>query len=250
MVLIQSEPKAIKIWSTDIKKVMLWSTQIRPWWEVSSDTLAYRPLDTTNQLNDISWNGKNMSLSWTSTNMNIWTHNWANCVKLATNKTNINTWTWKFSNTNYTFAVWFYAPWDWTVYDIRTYTSDLKRQQSLETTSSWSTIYVSNSASWYSTKSFTSTADIKNKRILFVITKNGADYKRYRRGSWITYNWAVKTADANDTRSFGIYLNSGIVSSTWIVDWCYSNAVLESKLWTENDVNLYYNTFKSLYWIS
>lgn len=226
--------------------IYMWRDEWQPW----SDTLAYRPLDTTNWLNDISGNGKNLSISGTSSNVNIWEHNWVDCVTTYTTAPVLVTSLNAFSVTDYTFAMFFYAPWNWNINNIRTYTEDLKAQQRLEVTSSGFTEYVSSGDSGYGTQSWSWTTNIKNQRILYVLIKNGRSYRVFFKSTGINYDSWLQYATADDTRSYQVYVGGTPASNSGIANWCYSNAILESKLWTTDDINLYYNTYKSLYWIS
>jgi hypothetical protein len=74
MTLVQTEPKSIKIWTTDIKRETIrpngTEKQIRPaWWQPWANTIAYYPLDSTNTVNDMkgSWTAYNLTKAGTVT---------------------------------------------------------------------------------------------------------------------------------------------------------------------------------------
>lgn len=97
MVLQQFEPKSIKIWSTAVKKVYLWSTQVRPaWWQPWANLLAYYPFD--GDINDHKWD---LWYSWTTYNCAVrWTLSTGyttgkvdNCIyRSNTGNGSLNTW--------------------------------------------------------------------------------------------------------------------------------------------------------------
>lgn len=81
MTLVQTEPKSIKIWTTEIKRVTIrpgWvEKQIRPaWWQPWANTIAYYPLNNTTTVNDLSGNNRNLTNNWVV----FWTYNGVNCA--------------------------------------------------------------------------------------------------------------------------------------------------------------------------
>ena len=62
MALVQQEPKAIKIWTTAVKKVYLWNTIVRPtWWDMDNWTLS----QTSNSLSSNWWWWVFFNTDWT-----------------------------------------------------------------------------------------------------------------------------------------------------------------------------------------
>ena len=52
------------------------------WWKPWANTLAYYPLDSTNTVNDLSWNNKTLSNTWVT----FWTYNWVDCANYSWDK--------------------------------------------------------------------------------------------------------------------------------------------------------------------
>ena len=95
-----TEPKAIKIWSTAVKKVMLGSTQIRPaWWQPWANTLLYLPLK--NDILDHSGNNRTITNNGVTISWWLWVFDGSSYLDLGTeNRTNFQ------KLTNWTISIW------------------------------------------------------------------------------------------------------------------------------------------------
>jgi hypothetical protein len=95
----------------------IWNQKVRPsgWWgwQPWVNTIAYYPLNSTNTVNDLSWNNYNL----TNTNVTFWTYDWVDCAYFNGSAylryTDANTLVW----TTRTFSIWgkfpLHTSWVW-----------------------------------------------------------------------------------------------------------------------------------------
>ena len=66
-----------------IKEIYLWTTKVRPSWRSpSANTIAYYPLTSSSQWNDMKWFWTAYNLTWGS----YWTNQWVDCVNYSSSK--------------------------------------------------------------------------------------------------------------------------------------------------------------------
>lgn len=238
----------------EVTKVYLWTTQVRPaWWggwQPDANTIAWYPLDSTNTINDKSWNGYNLTNSWITFGTN-W---WVDCANMTSSvyaySTNIPLPSW---NNARTISYWFYntsvigdtyylgygsqnygqffAPcvsgsnhWFFMGYGS---TSNYDYYTSLQlTTGSW-WLYTITMWDWY---------------LKFYYNWNLVDSV-----SWRTYN----TTAVGSTWKLTVWCRL----STWAqpekyINWYMSNLIFENAAWTAQEISDYYDLTKWDYWIS
>lgn len=215
------------------------------WWQPWANTIAYYPLDATNQLNDMSWNG------YTLTN-NAWytfgTYWWVSCVSMTWNYDNsyLNSSSVPVWNTR-TALAWIYctraqAANQWVVCTWTNYSTDII----------W--MWVWNSKGCVSDR-YTAdtywTTNIINAWHLIALT--------WVSGSWIKLyiDGVLETTSPNYTRSSwtGFTIGSKTYTSggsPWSEPYkgYISEVIFENKEWSAQEMSDYYNQTKSLYGIS
>lgn len=231
MTLVQTEPKAIKIWSTDIKKVMLWSTQIRPtWWTPWANTMIYYEFDWN--LNDSSWNNRNWMGGWTITY-------WTNYADLTS---------WKIAVPNLTLPVWctisFWfkcnsTSWQWMVdminnsqnkivYRLQMSTNKFNATSDFPSYQWWANLWPYDTSWHHSVAVF------------------GTDNIRYYYDNTLI---ATHTKWSGSVTTGGNYIGAGW-NGTWVNPWLYAwYFIVEDKWWTAQEISDYYNLTKWNYWL-
>lgn len=217
--------------------------QIRPKWEwkPSANTIAYYPLDSTNTVNDLSWNNRNLTNSWAS----FGTYQGVDCV-YGTNKMQWLSYTSSLSNVKtvscYAYWVWTYADY-WSTYAI------------LWTMWSNEPILFFNKPNYYDSDSTTAfklwwAGTLTWTKIVWqrfhVVAVCDTVTKLYVNGQLVAQSTATPTP-----WSWGLYLFRFV--GTWsTVDgykWWLSRLIIEDKAWTADEVQKYYDQTKSNYWL-
>ena len=230
-----SQPSKIFVGDTPISKCFLWDTQVRPsGWQPWANTIAYYPLNSTDNFNDKSGNWYNL----TNSNVTIWTYQQVSCAyfnwnSYATNSSVVNGTTrtlsaWVYITTNTSSNMWVICTWD--------------------TFNSFVGLWV-NSWKWYITDRWYHderwTISILNWWHLLTATIT----------NWTTmilYTDGVQNASYNFNRSSWNSITIWARTGSWTekLTWYVSEVILENKARTAQEVSDYFNLTKSQYWIS
>lgn len=249
MVLVQQQPKAIKIWSTAVKKVYIWSTQVRPagwwWWTPWVNTLAYYPLDSTNTVNDLSWNNK------TLTNYNVVFNNnsWVDCAYFNGSNASLRNTSLKTNEmtTNFTISLWINQTtiWDrgissnitWNYYGYILWTDGSWHPKIEIMDSNWNTTnsnYTTSANTWYH---IVCTHDSSNSVKIYI---NWALKNTWSKSFW--------TANASKFTIWAYYFWAD-ANPWWYFNWYISNFIVENKARTSQDISDYFDQTKWNYWL-
>ena len=208
------------------------------WWQPWANTIAYYPLDSTNTVNDLSWNNHTLTASWTYSFDSLAVHfstiwdNYLICsdVAVITIANNMTWQCWVKADDNSSkpcFWVmsavtdcWWNATWN--------EASGAYRMECL----AWS--YSADSDVW----------DWTTWHLYTVVLAN-----------WVftLYIDCVPTATANNWWTYAQTLYLKINKIWWMTNrWKaqYSKFIIEDKGWTTDEMTAYYNQTKSLYGIS
>lgn len=210
-----------------------------PW----ANTVAYYPLTSTTTVNDMSGNNRNL----TNNNVVFWVYQWVNCWYFNARWSsawycwlyNSSFYPWGSASFPITVNLWFYASWNSTYYNPRLIWPILWAK------SLWNIV-----AWWYGWNINWAPFNIWEwTNVCFILTDNN-HYTVYKNwvlqyenvytdiSSWNSKYLTVWTRDDNWTQNW----------DKW--DWWISNIILENKARTADEVLDYYNSTKSLYWIS
>ena len=245
----RKEPKSIKLWSTDIKKVYLGSTKIRPsGWTPWANTVAYRPLreDANDQLGNYNW-----TIEWAA--LTYWTA-WGSTIDSAffanTRMTTSLTWAWKTLN------LWVYKPstsndprindWKQIAWNINTaWNSWVMIRSEQSNNSNWK-IFINlwnwdfNYAYWKDTDQW----------INLCLITNGSDSTK------LYINWVERITTSstwNTSNTFWLWTApwSNVGTGDYYSWWGnISEVIIESAERTADEISDYYNNTKANYGIS
>lgn len=213
--------------------VYLWNDT----WLPNKNTVAYYPLDSTNTVNDLSWNWYNFTNSWAS----FWTYDNVNCVYfngssylyrdyinwVATDNTKTVS-VWVKSSTipwanNFKCFVWFFDnSWAW-------WTLQIGDKWKLEQI--WTNIYSSATLSW------THLCGVWDGSTLYLYANWVLASSSSMPTLWTPTRWKFSL--------WAGYINSVEYNYTWYL----SNVILEDKARTAQEVSDYYNSTKANYWL-
>jgi len=224
---------------TKVSSVYIWNwdstaTKIRPvWWQPWANTIAYYPLTSTDTVNDLSWNGYNL----TNSNVTFWTYAWVSCAsfnwsnwKLTASITTIPQW----SNPRTT-SVWIYYS-GAAGKSIMWYWANRTRY------GCWEMRRWSSSGDWYMFSAYyideNTAVQTMNTWLLFTVTYDGSIIKQY-------INWELKkTSTAYTLATSGTNFEIWNPYNTSYFQWYASNAIIENKARTAQEVADYYNSTK------
>lgn len=210
----------------------------RQWWQPWANTIAYYPLDSTNTVNDLSGNNYNL----TNTNTTFGTNAWVSCASFNGSNSKLTTTIWtlpQWANAR-TMSLW--------VYDIG---------------------WVDRCIMWYwanRTKWWCFVLNYGSSTEGYILTPYYDDLYSYitTTSTWMLLTWTY------DGTNFKVYINGELVGTsnnitlvtswtnfeiwnpynTHYYKWYASNAIIENKARTAQEISDYYNQTKSLYWIS
>lgn len=213
-----------------IKKVYLWTTQIRP-----SLFLLHLPLE--NSLVDTSWNWRTVTSTTTPTYSTVW---WVSAITSYWTSLGLSVEMSWFNSSAYTESIWYYATWnsDWKcMRNNRVWSSDV---DIVFVTNSWNGNRLSN---FYVSDTFTSTSYITWWWHMYTLVRDWDSQKLYHDGSLIS---DVTRANQNYP-----YTGITILQRTWWWQqrpWYMSDFLVHSQAWSASEVLAYYNSTKSKYW--
>lgn len=214
-------------------------------WQPWANTVAYYPLDATNQLNDLSWNGYTLT---SNAGYTFWTYQWVSCVSMTwdSNNSHLSSSTVPVWNTRTALArvyctranygpQWVVCTWNNYAYNIvwmwvkqnKGYVTDWKTADT-----SWTTNIVN---AWHLiTLTWVSWNWIK----LYVDGVLEATSPTYTRDTWTWFTIGSKTYTSN--------------LSAWSEPYqgYISEVIFEDKERTAQEASDYYNQTKTKYWIS
>ena len=223
-----------------IKRILTWQNwvekQIYPaGWKPWSNTIAYYPLTSTTTVNDLSWNWYNL----TNTSTTFWTYQWVSCASFnwSTSKLTATIWTLPQWANPRTTSLWIYNTGvDWL--SIMWYWANRTRYWCWEYTYGSSTEWYTLAA--YYIDEFTH-INTKNSWLLFTATYDWTYIKTY-------INWEIKSTSSAYTLATS-WTNFEIWSpyATNPFQGYASNAIIENKVRTAQEISDYYNLTKSNY---
>ena len=210
----------------------------KSWWQPWANTIAYYPLNSTNTVNDLSWNSNTLTNQWAT----FWTYWGVDCVNTTGKSlywlvTNLPIW-----NSMRTISVRANAQASSSWMAIYWYGSNTTHNRCVcyRTTIDGWIIYFSHQIDDIATSIVMDT----NKRYLFTYTYDGTTAKWY-------VNWSLAW-------SVNVVLET--TSSDLVISWWgawhetftgyISNFIIEDKARTAEEISDYLNRTKSLYWIS
>lgn len=211
----------------------------RWWWQPWANTVAYYPLDSVNQLSDLSWNQNTLTKEWTVT----FTDNYASFSTSGRLNTPINStstdqtvifWMMHESGTwseQVPIAKWWtnYNNYRWWFYNNNNW--DLK----VQINNNWIGVSTLTADTWYMIVQTTSWAGTAN-----------CNFKVYV--NWNTTPLVNQTAPLyNDSST---YIRMWWRPTQYNFRWKLSWIIIEDRIWTAQERLDYYNQTKSLYWIS
>lgn len=225
---------------------------VKQWWSPWINTYMYFPLTNSSKLADMSWNWRNLtSYRWYVT---YWTFAWVDCANLAQDSLYISSWISLNINNWATFSIWFQEtsamPYDnasliemWT---SRSTSSDDVQYTgaNINKTWKWSTHGVQIKRNSEGQGTVTATSYNQRYNVVFV-KPNSSSYLLYLNWQAVSsLQWYSETYPTKTT--FRIWRNQAYNRS---FNWYISNAIVENKAWSAQDVLDYYNLTKSEYWL-
>lgn len=235
--------KGIKIWATDVKniyigstackEVFVWTTKVRPtWWKPWANTIAYYKLEE--DLNDYSWNNRNLSVWGGTFSYSTLTSGKKYCV--VNTSTYTNTLTIPFNKNAYTFSVWF---------NINAKSSS---RAILTEVVAWSDYRPRVQTIWWDVSALTSLDStwvswVSWQWYYATVTYENWTAKCYINGSLV---W-TKTFSGSAT-SWTFYINPS--NAYYRAGWGITELIIENKTRSAQDVADYFDQTKANYWIS
>ena len=233
------------------KKVYIWTTQARPsvspWRQPWVNTIAYYPLDSTNTVNDLSWNNYTLTNSWS---VAFGENQWVDCAWF----TSWGSSSWSRGlyrttdtiltpqNSDLTFLVWLYK-WSETMYYnpriVGRYGSSIFTYASRSKISVWdSTSYwvTPDNWAWFL---FGCAYNFENKTWAF--------YK-----NWVLQNTQTNSTIAGNTNQWIVIGTRDNLGKGYGDKWSgwMSELIVENKEWVAQMFLDYFNENKSKYWLS
>ena len=230
-----------------IQKIYIWTNLVRPsTWQPWANTIAYYPLNSTTTVNDMSWNWHTLTATGMTygTNYAIFPNN--------------NSWWSYYSVTDLTFpSTFFIGCW------------------CLRTSTTWNRVITP--ALWYVlTSRYCVIAITTNILITYtgssdygvsLPTDMNTDEWYYTYYTW-TLSWSVTSwfiypdwTHFSDTRTSSVPSSrpwtSWVIWTNWHPNyrsgdswrWYMSDLIIEDKVWTQQDIEDYYNGTKANYWL-
>ena len=211
-----------------------------PW----ANTIAYYPLDSTNTVNDLSWNNQTLSNS----GVVFWTYNWVDCaycnkktvyrqitnMPIGWTSRTISIWVYDTEYTSNWQAIW----WQWGSGSHFVLFQKWSSEPSPETNG---TQLSTPNGSVNANEPF-----VLNVRTLMTCTYDGSTLMLYKNG--VQY-WNTATPTLN-TGSWNFYISWWRSVGNETFSGYLSNCIIENVAWTQQEVQDYFNSTKANYWIS
>lgn len=207
------------------------------WWQPWANTIAYYPLNSTNTVNDLSWNNYNL----TNTNTTFGTNAWVSCASFNGSNSKLTATIWtlpQWANARTT-SLWVYSQAD--TRSIMWYWANRTRYWCRE-------MMHGNSSEWFGIVCYYideySWENILDAWTLVTTTYDGDYIKIY-------INWELQyTSTAYTLETSWGNFEIGNPYSTNYFYWYASNAIIEDKARTAQEIQDYFDQTKSLYGIS
>ena len=237
---------------SNIKKIIVWvgngvGKQVRPYkypYKPTSNTLLYMPLDwdlyksgtattTATLWSNASWGTVLWDLKWLSLNG-------------TANSNIIISWLPAFSD--FTLNIWvklnnrdndamFVKRWNWN-------SAGKNLQFWMRKNQSYKTMF-----NFFTYDQYGNTSLNTNTRYNIIVTYNYSTKAKNIYLNW-SNNWSTTSAWQIDFWTVDVYIWSNEDWSASVVNWLMSNLIIENKEWSSTEVSNYYNSTKTLYWIS
>lgn len=208
-------------------------------WQPWVNTVAYYPLDNTNTVNDLSWNGYNLTNNWAT----FTTLNGVECVQTGSSKYLTSTTTvlptWSASRT---ISVWCNLTTNNSFNLIVGYWQSANDYDCL--------LYVRNSTyTFYSDSFYSSNSSATTwTRALYTVTYDWTTLRQYINWTKVKEDTAtLNTTAVSASYPFAVWIHNEYLSSAF--NWYISNVIVENKTRTEQEIEDYYNHTKSNYWL-
>jgi len=245
----QAEYTALLPWAaSDGKHYFIYTSSTPPAptpWQPWANTIAYYPLDSTNTVNDLSWN--NYTLATTHTSPTFWTYQWVDCASFNWSSTELQT-----ASVNpsvywnqFTISFWLYS------------TATNTDQIPINNTYYWWGYYnwcirAHSSSSYYYSFNLNCNSSYKawDGWSNLVFTYDNGTIKSYT--NWVYNNtWTLSLSLSNNWLfTIGTWHDENGDSWYCWYNWGLSNIIVEDKVWTAQEVSDYFNATKWDYWIS
>lgn len=250
MPLVQKEPQSIKIWNTDVSKVYIWSTQVRPsvWPEYTptANTILYFPLreNAVDKIHLVILTAQKSTPTYT-------VPSWANvpCAYFSS--------PWFFAKTSSTsyLVTWnnprtisWWVRFTWTCRtSVACYWTWSSNQMFNLYYNDWTPKF--RFTQWGSWSSYWSIQLSMDTWYNVIVTFDWSTIKWYVNSN-LDGSWS-KTLNTSNAR---MYIGGDMAEtwsatpSTWIQGYI-SEVIFENIAWSSTDVTNYYNTYKSNYWL-
>ena len=215
-----------------VKKIYQWSNLVRPKWKPWANTIAYYPLKENT--NDYSWNSRNLTNNW----LTFWTYSGVTCASSSGNYAQLSLWT-ATTYSNLTMSIWYNAT---TTTPVREAFCFGGGGGNLDIWNNGVTYYASSSQHFDQTTWVTA-----NQWTNIIVTVNWSTWNIYK-------NWSLYTTKTNwwnvVANSIAIWTNSDASYPQNNRFYGYlSNAIIENKTRTAQEVSDYYNLTKWNYWL-
>lgn len=216
--------------------VYIWTDEWMPW----ANTIAYYPLTSETTVNDLSWNGYNLTTNWTVT---FWTNQGVSCASFNSSWLYISSFSQLQWTASRTYSFWIYDnnTWTWQPTYVFQWRTGNNNQMVLiftdgnknYTISQWG----SSSGSFWAKKN--------GQWVHIAVTYDGSKFTWYTNwtsaGTWtytINTQWSELAIWKNSWNTWGSFV------------WYISEVIVENKVRTASEIAGYYNQTKSQYWIS
>lgn len=241
----------------EVKKVMMrpWGveTKIRPvWWEPWANTVAYRPLNSTTTVNDLSWNNYTLTQNWwiftTVDGIDCYSYNWGGYLQLSS-APKIPSW-----NSDRTIHVRVY-PRGYSSSYVKYFlyygyvTTSENTATGIAITTQWRpyTTIGRTGVTWYS-------LGFTNIWSLLTMTLSGVNIYLYQNGvlqwsDWASSRYPINTPAISSSVPL-VFLRRYSTDNNGAVNAALSEVIIEDRTRTAQEIADYYNLTKSKYWAS
>lgn len=243
-----SKPSKVYVWSSEVSAVYVWTTKVRPsGWKPWSNTIAYYPLN---------WDANDYSGNWhngTTTNVTYTTlSSWKQVASYTQNNSRLKILAIWWAYQKITTSIW--LKWDWTLSNY------VSRIWCLDWNNNWRTLFQprrTKTNDWGNLALSTYNWSTENNKSLWVSPSNWTNLVVVF-DSWTLYwyvNWIYKGQLSSwftswtMSLSYNCWIGSEPDNSQNWWGWYMSEAIIENKTRTAQDIQDYYNLTKSNYWL-
>lgn len=226
----------VYIWTTELYKAYIGEVT---WWKPWANTVAYYPLTSVSQLQDMSWN--NHTLTNNSNLVSFWTNYWVSCAYfpwITSNYLYVNSPTYLPSwSAARTMSIWGYFVGSTSTDSLMMFWWGLSTSKLC-----WLLVY-----SWW---------------VYFAWYNANTSRYTFSKNVWhlvtMTYDWTkirlYLDGSLKETKSTTLNTTTPLFWIWWhwsqrYWSWWLSDAIVESVAWTDQEVTDYYNLTKWIYWL-